>query len=174
MSDPVIAAVVQMTSGPDVRENLARASALVRKAASRGARLIVLPENVAYFGDEAGKHGIAERFNPDELPAGIIGLTACALARASLVSNTMKSEWDANAYRHRYSGPPSCPGEDRRYSVAFCRASQPISRWTWSLYQRNIIAWSPSRQRVATRLIKVGMAARCSAVGGTIVPPCPP
>jgi predicted amidohydrolase len=40
----VIAAVVQMTSGPDREANLARASALVGEAAGRGAMLVVLPE----------------------------------------------------------------------------------------------------------------------------------
>lgn len=80
MSDPVIAAVVQMTSGPDVRANLARAGALVRRAAERGARLIVLPENFAYFGDEERKCDAAERYAPGEPPGGAIGLAACALS----------------------------------------------------------------------------------------------
>lgn len=81
MSEPVTVAVVQMTSGPDVAKNLATASALVRKATARGARLVVLPENVAYFGDDDGKRAVAERFDPGAAPGGIIGLTACALAR---------------------------------------------------------------------------------------------
>ncbi|MFO0627485.1 MAG: carbon-nitrogen hydrolase family protein [Polyangiales bacterium] len=115
MSDPMIAAVVQMTSGPDVRENLARASALVRRAASRGARLIVLPENVAYFGDEAGKLAVAERFNPDELPAGLIGLTACALARetrATLVWGGVPELTDAPSARTHNTAVVISPAGD--------------------------------------------------------------
>lgn len=80
MSDPVLAAVVQMTSGPDVSANLARAATLVRRAVARGARLVVLPENFAYFGDEGGKPAVAERFDPGESPNGPIGLAACALS----------------------------------------------------------------------------------------------
>lgn len=80
MSDPVIAAALQMTSGPEPRANLDRAGALVRRAAARGAGLIVLPENFAYFGDEARRVEVAERFTPGELPSGPIGLTACALS----------------------------------------------------------------------------------------------
>jgi predicted amidohydrolase len=80
VSEPVIAAAVQMTSGPDVAENLARAASLVRRAVARGAGLVVLPENFAYFGDEVAKASVAERFAPGELPAGPIGLAACALS----------------------------------------------------------------------------------------------
>jgi len=45
-----IAAAVQMCSGPDRAHNLARASALVREAAARGARLVVLPEVMTWRG----------------------------------------------------------------------------------------------------------------------------
>ena len=46
MADDVIAAVVQMTSGDDVAQNLAREGGLVHKAARRGASLVVLPEHL--------------------------------------------------------------------------------------------------------------------------------
>jgi predicted amidohydrolase len=45
----LLAAVVQMTSGPRVADNLARAEALIAEAAGRGARIIGLPENFALF-----------------------------------------------------------------------------------------------------------------------------
>jgi deaminated glutathione amidase len=45
-----VAAAVQMCSGPDRARNLARATALVREAAARGARLIVLPEVMTWRG----------------------------------------------------------------------------------------------------------------------------
>jgi predicted amidohydrolase len=45
----VLAAVVQMTSTPDVERNLKAASTLVEEAAARGARLVALPENFAYL-----------------------------------------------------------------------------------------------------------------------------
>src|SRR5262245_18189393 len=46
---PFLAAAVQMTSTEDVAGNLARAGALVARAAARGARLITLPENFAWL-----------------------------------------------------------------------------------------------------------------------------
>ena len=42
-------AAIQLTATVDVRRNVARAIALVRKAAAGGARLIALPENFAYL-----------------------------------------------------------------------------------------------------------------------------
>jgi predicted amidohydrolase len=45
-----LAAVVQMASGADRAANVARATALVREAAARGARLVVLPEVFAWRG----------------------------------------------------------------------------------------------------------------------------
>ena len=45
-----LAAVVQLGSGPDRKTNLERVAALVGEAAGRGARLVVLPEVVAWRG----------------------------------------------------------------------------------------------------------------------------
>lgn len=42
-----LAAALQMTSGPDLPANLEQAGRLIADAASRGARLVVLPENFA-------------------------------------------------------------------------------------------------------------------------------
>lgn len=48
------AAVVQLQVGSDREQNLASAEALVRRASSAGASLVVLPEVVDYFGDQDG------------------------------------------------------------------------------------------------------------------------
>jgi predicted amidohydrolase len=62
----MIAAVAQMTSGDDVVENLARATALVGEAARRGAELCVLPENFALLApDEKAKFEVAEEVGGD-------------------------------------------------------------------------------------------------------------
>jgi deaminated glutathione amidase len=71
-------AAVQLGSQDDVGENLARAAAEVRAAASRGARLIVLPENFAYLGPEPGKRQHAERLGDLDAP---IQAAVAAMAR---------------------------------------------------------------------------------------------
>ena len=81
MSDPVLVAAAQMTSTEDVARNLDRAAALVRKAVSRGARLVVLPENVAFLGAEDAKRAVAEGFDPGAEPDGPIGRCARDLSR---------------------------------------------------------------------------------------------
>lgn len=53
-------AAVQMSSQGDVEENLVAAVRGVREASDRGASVVVLPENFAYFGDEPGKREVAE------------------------------------------------------------------------------------------------------------------
>jgi predicted amidohydrolase len=53
-------AVVQMSSGSDRRANIDRASRLVRTAAERGARLVVLPEVFPWRGPRTGESGQAE------------------------------------------------------------------------------------------------------------------
>src|SRR4249920_1486573 len=58
--DRFLAAVVQMASGPRRETNLDRAAALVREAASRGARLVVLPEVFAWRGSRSEEAAHAE------------------------------------------------------------------------------------------------------------------
>ncbi len=52
-------AAVQLSTQDDVAENLAKARAMVAEAAGRGARLVVLPENLAYMGPEWRKRELA-------------------------------------------------------------------------------------------------------------------
>ena len=60
MSGPLVAAVVQLSSQSDVAQNLARAEHWIAEAARAGARLIALPENFAFMGEEDDKRLIAE------------------------------------------------------------------------------------------------------------------
>ncbi len=55
------AAVVQMTSKPDLERNLRSAGELVKKAADAGAKLVVLPECFAWIGPEGSQRSVAER-----------------------------------------------------------------------------------------------------------------
>jgi len=54
-------AAIQMTSGPDVGQNLEQARALLEAAAARGAALAALPENFSFMGlKDADKRAVAE------------------------------------------------------------------------------------------------------------------
>jgi predicted amidohydrolase len=81
MSDPSLVAAVQLTATDDVARNLERAAHLARQAVARGARLVVLPENVAWMGPEDRKSTLAERFDPGADPDGPIGRFARDLSR---------------------------------------------------------------------------------------------
>ncbi|WP_017325308.1 carbon-nitrogen hydrolase family protein [Synechococcus sp. PCC 7336] len=56
---PYLAAAIQMTSKPDLSENLIQAEEWIELAQRRGCKLIALPENFAYMGDEAEKAKLA-------------------------------------------------------------------------------------------------------------------
>jgi predicted amidohydrolase len=58
--EPLTAAVVQLSSQDDIRANLARVTHWVREAAKAGARLVSLPENFAFMGEEDAKRAAAE------------------------------------------------------------------------------------------------------------------
>lgn len=73
-------AAVQLQSQADVTQNLEQARELVRCAARRGAELVLLPENFAFFGAEADKRGIAE-----PLSGGPIVSALADMARESSV-----------------------------------------------------------------------------------------
>jgi predicted amidohydrolase len=73
-------AVLQMNSQADVARNLEQARVLVERAKSRGAELVVLPENFAFFGDEADKRHLAEAIGE-----GPISQALAAMARESSV-----------------------------------------------------------------------------------------
>jgi deaminated glutathione amidase len=70
MSDSaaVTVAAVQLSCQEDVSENLAQASELTKQARSRGAQIVLLPENFAYMGPETGKRALAERLGDTSAP----------------------------------------------------------------------------------------------------------
>jgi len=57
------AAVVQLNCQDDVTANLARVRHWTAEAARAGARIVTLPENFAFVGDEAGKRSLAEEIS---------------------------------------------------------------------------------------------------------------
>jgi predicted amidohydrolase len=56
----VLAAVLQMNSGPDVEKNLAALQGLVRKSAARGAQLVVAPEGATCLGPDEARVAASE------------------------------------------------------------------------------------------------------------------
>src|SRR5690349_9697723 len=65
----VIAAAVQMSSGPDKERNLACAERLVREAAAREATIVVLPEVFNWRGRRAEQEAAAEDLSGNTLTA---------------------------------------------------------------------------------------------------------
>jgi predicted amidohydrolase len=63
-----LVAAVQLSSQADVGQNLAACERLVREAAARGARVVVLPENFAYFGEDSERSAVAERAGDTAAP----------------------------------------------------------------------------------------------------------
>src|SRR5262245_19235413 len=61
-------AAVQLNSQAQLDENLEQVRTLVRRASARGAELVALPENFAFFGPEADKRRIAERLEDEQAP----------------------------------------------------------------------------------------------------------
>ena len=95
-----VAAVVQMSSGGDRADNVARAAALVREAARGGARLVVLPEVFAWRGVDPSDPTSAET-----VPGPTIDALA-ALARDLRIVLCAGSLLEA------------VPGEARRYNTS--------------------------------------------------------
>lgn len=58
--DELTIAALQLNSQAEVAQNLETCRRLIGRAAGRGAEVVVLPENFAFFGPEAEKHQIAE------------------------------------------------------------------------------------------------------------------
>jgi predicted amidohydrolase len=68
MTEALRVAAVQLSSQDDLDTNLAACQAQIERAGSLGAKLVLLPENFAYFGGEEGRRGIAERIGDTSAP----------------------------------------------------------------------------------------------------------
>src|SRR6188768_2471304 len=75
-------AAVQLQSHDNVEQNLEMCRKLVVGARREGAQLVLLPENFAYFGDDAGKRSATERLSDGD---GKIQRALAELARTSEV-----------------------------------------------------------------------------------------
>jgi predicted amidohydrolase len=109
-------AVVQVNAADDLEKNLAAVTLAVETAASKGADLVVLPENFAYFGDAAGRRRVAE---PDgDLSAPVQG-TVSGLARRLGVAIVAGGH------------PEKSPDPWRPYNTAqvFAANGEPVGRY---------------------------------------------
>ncbi len=71
---------IQLSSQADLAQNLEVAREQVRRAARRGAELVLLPENFAFFGPETEKRALAQ-----PLASGVIAEALADMARESSV-----------------------------------------------------------------------------------------
>ena len=83
MGKSLIAAVVQMTSGQDVGDNVRRAVRLVERAAERGAKLAVLPENFGYIKSLKDKLALVEPLDAEN-PGPIVAPVQQAARRLGI------------------------------------------------------------------------------------------
>jgi len=95
-----LAAAVQMSSSADRADNVSRATALIRSAATRGARLVVLPEVFSWRGLRADEAGAFET---------ITGATTDALAALAR---------ECGIYLCIGSILEAAPGDDRAFNTS--------------------------------------------------------
>jgi predicted amidohydrolase len=94
---PIVSAVIQLSSQDDVAKNLARAEHWIAEAARAGAKLIALPENFAFMGEEDDKRRIAEALAPPFGPIAATIARAAKEASAYVVAGGMPEKSEAQA-----------------------------------------------------------------------------
>lgn len=67
----LVVAALQLNSQADPVENLERCASLVERAKRRGAELVLLPENFAFFGAEAEKRQVAEPLSTSRVASSL-------------------------------------------------------------------------------------------------------
>jgi predicted amidohydrolase len=67
----LVVAALQLNSQADVQQNLDTCGRLVERAKRRGAELVLLPENFAFFGPEAEKRRVAEPIRDGGIAAAL-------------------------------------------------------------------------------------------------------
>jgi predicted amidohydrolase len=106
-----------MTSTADVEANCVAAEHMVRRGASEGARLVVLPECFAYLGPEGGKLEIAEAI--DEEAPGPILARFLHLAEDQGVELVLGGFWEKGANPSRVRNACIHVGADGKIAAVY-------------------------------------------------------
>jgi predicted amidohydrolase len=96
-------AAVQMSSQADISENLGECARLIEQAVAAGATLVLLPENFAYFGPEAGKRAAAERLGDETAPIQTLLSTLARTHGVTLIGGGMPEQSDHPERPHNTS-----------------------------------------------------------------------
>lgn len=93
-TETLACAVVQLQSGQEVTANLAAVRHWVSTAAERGTRLVVLPENFAFFGPEGRRAELAERLDDETAPIGSLLRELCIKHQLYVIAGGMPEQAD--------------------------------------------------------------------------------
>ena len=150
-----LAGLVQMCSVNDVRQNLAAASTLVGEAASKGCKIVFLPECFSFIGAKAGE----------------------AQTIAEPLDGPTIAEYKQLARRHSVwlslgGFQEKCPGESRIYNTHVVIDEQGAIQATYRkihLYDVPMVGLVESKQALPGDLGLVACDSPCGRLGVTIV-----
>lgn len=89
MASDLSCAVVQLQSGDDLGANLQAVRSSVAAVAAKGAKLVVLPENFAFFGPEEARAAVAEDLSASAGPIQSCLVELCRQHRVYIVGGGM-------------------------------------------------------------------------------------
>ncbi|HKY95782.1 MAG TPA: nitrilase-related carbon-nitrogen hydrolase, partial [Kiloniellales bacterium] len=106
MSERFTAALVQMTSGTEVADNIRQATALIREAAAKGGQLIVTPENTTQI--EPDKARVLAEAQPEATHPAVPAFSALAqeLGRWLLIGSLTIKQSDTKCWNRAYLFAP--------------------------------------------------------------------
>ena len=109
-------AAIQLQSRDDVAQNLADCARLVTAARNEGARLVVLPENFAYFGADTTRQAVAEQVGDARGP---IQQALAGMARGAQIFLVAGGFPEASAARERPFNTALVFGPDGRLITSY-------------------------------------------------------
>lgn len=120
MSEPLLLAAIQMTSSPQVADNLQQADRLIAEAAARGARLVALPE---YF--------------------PLIGASDAARLAAREIDAGDEPDPQRTPLQHFLAQAA------RRHRICLVAGSIPLAAWDETRLRNSCLVYGPDGRRLA-------------------------